>query len=259
MKIGIIGLGFVGTAIHHTYVGQADMVLIDPHKGLPEKYEDLLDTDAVFVSVPSPQGEDGSCDTSILENVLDKLNEVGYNRVVISKVTAPPKTYENLLAKYPNLVHAPEFLTAANANLDYFNGTFSIIGGNSPYIEQAYDVIKHGQKKIESNVFCSIGEASLAKYTINCFLATKVMFMNEISFLSQVLGYEYGVIEKCILQDSRIGQSHTKVPGPDGQYGFGGACFPKDTSALISFAHSQGITLDILQCVVDLNKTLRGN
>jgi UDP-glucose 6-dehydrogenase len=149
------------------------------------------------------------------------------------------------LEKYPNLVHAPEFLTAVNANSDYYNGTFSIVGGNKPYIENAYEVIKFGQKKIESNVFCSIGEASLSKYTINCFLSTKVMFMNEISFLATNLGYDYSTIEQCILQDSRIGQSHTKVPGPDGQYGFGGACFPKDTSALLAFAKSQGTTLDV--------------
>ncbi len=258
MKIGIIGLGFVGQAIKNAYsFTDVDMTFIDPAKGYNAHFTDMLQVDAVFVAVPSPQGDDGSCDTSILESILDKLKEVGYNNTIISKVTAPPKVYDELIKKYTNLVHAPEFLTANNANEDYINGTFSIIGGAEYYTKQAYDVIKIGQPKINNTMFCSIGEASLAKYTINCWLATKVIFMNEMDNMCSTLGYDYNTVRKSIVMDNRIGNSHTQVPGPDGEYGFGGYCFPKDTSALLKFAETINVNLSVLQATVYKNKQIK--
>ena len=260
MKIGIIGLGFVGTAIKNAYGEQeVPMVLVDPAKGHNASFEDLLDTDAVFIAVPSPQGDDGSCDTSILETVLDKLKAVGYNNTIISKVTAPPTVYDALLQKYPNLVHAPEFLTADNASEDYINGTFAIIGGNDDYKEKAYYIIKVGQPNINNLVFCDIGEASLAKYTFYCGLATKVIFMIEMNDVCSTLGYDFDRLRLSITMDNRVGNSHTKVPGPDGQYGFGGFCFPKDTSALLKFAEDLKVDLSVLQSAVNKNNAIRKN
>ena len=122
-KFGIVGLGFVGGAVRDSLdFGFCNLILVDPPKGLPHSYKDLADCEAVFVCVPSPSNEDGSCDTSILESTLEKLKD--YNGVIISKTTAPPSVYENLSKQYKNLVHAPEFLTAANASRDYANGKF---------------------------------------------------------------------------------------------------------------------------------------
>ena len=130
-KIGIIGLGFVGNAIYRSIepysYGQGALVILDPAKGHNTSYEELYECEGIFVCVPSPMKADGSCDTSILESVL--LNLKNYEGVIISKVTAPPDVYQRLNDQYPNLVHAPEFLTAANAVRDYANGTFAIIGG----------------------------------------------------------------------------------------------------------------------------------
>lgn len=260
MKIGIIGLGFVGTAIKLAYAKtDVELVLIDPAKGYHHSYEDLMSTDAVFVSVPSPQSDDGSCDTSILENVLDKLWEMEYPNVIISKVTAPPSVYDMLQDKHLNLVHAPEFLTAVNANEDYANGTFLILGGKSfTHLQMAEDVIRIGQEKIKTDVhYCQIGEASMAKYVINCWLATKVIFMNEINNLALAHGYNYNNIRDAFILDKRIGTSHTQVPGPDGEYGFGGYCFPKDTSALLHHAEGMNVDLTVLQTAVFKNNAIR--
>lgn len=260
-KIGIIGLGFVGNAIYSALDDQSylHIVQVDPFKFPGTKIEDCVDCSGVFVCVPSPMGEGGSCDTSILEEVLAQLKEIKYTGVIISKCTAPPDVYERLNDKYPNLIHAPEFLTAANAVQDYVNGTFSIIGGRIfAYQREAERIIRISQPRLNQNViYCSIGEASLSKYAINTFLATKVTFMNELYQLANSLDLRYELIESMIKMDPRIGTSHCKVPGPDGLYGFGGACFPKDTSALLKVAEQQSVDLSVLDAAVKKNTLFR--
>jgi UDPglucose 6-dehydrogenase len=236
-----------------------DLILVDPPKGLPGKYEDLLDCEGVFLCVPSPQGDDGKCDTSYLESALGKLASLGFNGVIISKSTAPPSVYKTLQAKHKNLVHAPEFLTAANASRDYAAGKFAIIGGCvGAYQRDAERIIRWGQPGIGDNVrFCSIDEAALAKYTINTFLATKVAFMNELHGVAVAGGMNYDTVIGMVNMDSRIGSSHLKVPGPDGLLGFGGACFPKDTSALLKYAEEIGANMMVLDAAVRKNTLLR--
>jgi len=259
-KIGIIGLGFVGNAIYRSIepysYGQGALVILDPAKGHNTSYEELYECEGIFVCVPSPMKADGSCDTSILESVL--LNLKNYEGVIISKVTAPPDVYQRLNDQYPNLVHAPEFLTAANAVRDYANGTFAIIGGRiKAYRDAAEMIIRLSQRDLETVKFCSIKEAALAKYAINSFLATKVIFMNELYNLANKAGLNYDIVSNLVKQDQRIGSSHMMVPGPDGQLGFGGACFPKDTEALVNYAKSVGVDLSVLITATQKNTMLR--
>lgn len=258
-KIAVIGLGFVGGTIYQALnFYQGGVVGIDPAKGHNAKYEDIKDFDAVFVCVPSPQSADGTADTSILEHVLEDLGYVDFQGVIISKVTAPPNVYQRLQESYPNLVHAPEFLTAANAYDDYIHGKFAIVGGAvSAYRTEAERVIRQSQPGLVSVVHCTIGEAALAKYTINSFLATKVIFMNEMEKLATAGGMDWSKIASAVRQDTRIGHSHMQVPGPDGLYGFGGMCFPKDTSALLKYAESQDQHLNVLDAVVQKNLVIR--
>jgi UDPglucose 6-dehydrogenase len=260
-KIAIIGLGFVGNAIHKSldgWMSDDTVSLIDPAKGLNTPYADIADYDAAFVCVPSPQSADGTADTSILENVLANLKQVDFNGVIISKVTAPPQVYQRLQESYPNLVHAPEFLTAANAEADYRSGKFSIIGGSvAAYRNEAERIIKMTQTRLNEVVHCSIQEAALTKYSINSFLATKVIFMNELALLANELDCDWETVRKAVALDKRIGISHTQVPGPDGEYGFGGMCFPKDTNALIKCAEQVDARLSVLDTAVKTNLILR--
>ncbi len=138
------------------------------------------------------------------------------------------------------------------------NGKFIIIGGRvQAYREQAERLIKIGQPDADRVAHCTIEEASLAKYTINSFLATKVTFMNEIYQLAESIGADYKMVSWMTTLDTRIGSSHMRVPGPDGQFGFGGMCFPKDTSALLKFAEESGVTLNVLDAAVKKNTLLR--
>lgn len=260
MKVGIIGLGFVGNAIRIAFNSpfEGSLVLIDPAKGYNNTYKDIVSCDGVFVCVPSPQGDDGSCDTSILEDVLSNLNTVEYKGTVISKCTAPPDVYNRLNNQYPNLVHAPEFLTAANAVEDYARGEFAFIGGNvSAHKYQAERIIRESQRELKSVYYCSIGEAAMAKYAINSFLATKVVFMNELYKVATRSGLDYDKISAMIKVDPRIGNSHLQVPGPDGSFGFGGMCFPKDTAALLKYAEGLGLNMNVIDAAVKKNTLLR--
>lgn len=262
-KIGIIGHGFVGGAIEASMEWQdwaSQLVVVDPSKGYTGTYSDLTACDGVFVCVPTPQDTDGTCDTSPLEGVLAELKAIDYHGVIISKCTAPPNVYERLNEEFPNLVHAPEFLTAANAVKDYAGGRFCIIGGRvKAYLKEAERIIRMGQEDLGDNVqYCTIGEAALAKYTINTFLATKVVFMNEMKEIATAAGLDYTKIMSMVNMDQRIGSSHMQVPGPDGQLGFGGACFPKDTSALLKYAEQIGcVTPMVLDAAVRKNVLLR--
>ena len=257
-KIGIVGLGFVGSAIAASMeIAVVDLVLVDkdPARG-SNTFGDLANCEGVFVCVPTPMGDDGKCDTSALEFVLGQLKD--YKGVIISKCTAPPSVYQTLNDQYPNLVHAPEFLTAANAVRDYANGKFAIIGGSvGAYKRDAERIIRIGQPSLEQVQHCTIQEAALSKYAINSFLSTKVTFMNELYELATKTGQDYNKIASMVTMDSRIGTSHMKVPGPDGEFGFGGMCFPKDTSALLKYAEQQGVQMNVLDAAVKKNLILR--
>jgi nucleotide sugar dehydrogenase len=257
--IGIVGLGYVGNAVYKSYnFTMADIKTIDtnPSKLSTHSYKDLENCDAVFICVPSPMKSDGSCDSTILESVLANLKN--FRGVLISKVTATPDVYQRLNDQYPNLVHVPEFLTASNAYLDYLNSSFAIIGGKIPaFIREAERIIKIGQSHLKEVHYCSIEEAAFCKYVINSFLATKVVFMNELKALADAAGIDYNIVSRMISSDYRIGPTHLQVPGPDGSLGFGGGCFPKDVQALLKYAESINADLNIIDTANRKNTMLR--
>lgn len=256
MKVGIIGLGFVGGAVYHAHQHHnISTILHDPYKDIIADKNDLFSCDAIFICVPSPSTDTGQCDTSILETVLRDLAD--YQGVLISKVTAPPTEYARLQQIYNNLVHAPEFLVAATAKEDYLAGEFCIVGGLQQWVDKAYNIIIQSQTKVSKKLVCSISEAAMIKYTINSFLATKVVFMNQIKNLSDAIGADFDKVIEGIKFDTRLGNSHFSVPGPDGKYGFGGACFPKDTMALYHMSTSLDRPFTLLDKVIEINNKIR--
>lgn len=258
-RIGIIGLGYVGMAIKLTVdFGWGNIVCIDPNNGHTGTYEEIADCSGVFVCVPTPQDDNGICDASILTDVLSKLDSIHYKGVIISKCTATPDIYERLNTQYPNLVHCPEFLTSANSSQDYENATWTIIGGAvRAWRNEAERIVKLTQPNLKTVKFCKIGEAALAKYAVNSFLAIKVTFMNELYQMANKAGLNYDIVANLVKQDERIGPTHMTVPGPDGVLGFGGKCFPKDTGTLLQYAEGLGINLMVLDAAVKKNLLLR--
>lgn len=255
-KIGIIGVGFVGNAIASSYQdGGFDLRLRDPFKGHNTSWEEIKECEGIFVCVPSPSLPDGGCDSSILEDVLSNLKD--YEGVIISKVTATPDIYERLQEQYYNLVYVPEFLTAHNAVQDYMREDWAVIGGKVlAYQREAERIIGYSKKNLRT-YYSPIGEASLYKYIVNSFLATKVVFMNEVYDIATNKNYSWNRIKGMMMFDNRLGPSHTAVPGPDGQYGFGGLCFPKDVSAILTYAEKIRCDLNVLSTAAKKNTLLR--
>jgi UDPglucose 6-dehydrogenase len=252
MKIGIVGYGIVGSAVANAFEqADCDLEIYDPMLG----YEnEVRGCDAVFVCVPSPSLADGSCDSTVLESALEMLAE--YPGVIISKTTATPDIYVRLQKQYPNLVHSPEFLTQNNASEDFINGKLLVLGGDAWYCTKAHAVIKKAVQ--HSSVFkTDIATASLFKYVVNSYLALKVVAMNQYHGLAQALGVDWDQIAFMLASDSRIGASHLQVPGPDGEFGYGGMCFPKDVSAILKLAQQVSANMDLLTQAVNTNNMLR--
>lgn len=255
MKIGIIGIGYVGSAVAATHKCHT-IVIRDPKLGKQSaSLDQIFQCDAIYVCVPSPMKNDGSCDTSYMESVLEEIKN--YNKVIIAKSTLPPEFYKKIQLKFKNLVHVPEFLTAANAIEDYERSTWVLIGGMEPYVDQAIEIIRSSSVAAKKYIKTEIAAASLFKYIANSFLATKVTFMNDIFHLARKLDISWDDIKEIAKNDQRLGDTHWDVPGPDGLFGYGGACFPKDVSAIIEHAKDLNCTLSLLESVTSINEKHR--
>lgn len=255
MKIGLFGLGYVGSAVAHTHRFQ-NLIIRDPK--LREKsasMNEMLTCDAVYICVPTPMLDNGRCDDSFVKSVLNELKD--FKGTIICKSTVPPGVYLELQEKFSNLVHAPEFLTAANATPDYENSSWVLIGGPKKVCETAEKIIKTSTIKATAYHHTDIATASLFKYMANSLMATKVTFMNDLFHLARAVGVDWNEIKEISKNDPRLGISHWDVPGPDGQYGYGGACFPKDVSAIIEHGKDLGTLQRLLQSVKEINQLHR--
>jgi UDPglucose 6-dehydrogenase len=132
-----------------------------------------------------------------------------------------------------------------------------LVGGKSENVEKAIEIISASSIAATHYHRTTITTASLFKYLANSFMATKVTFMNEFYQLAQHFDVDWQDIKKIATNDSRLGHTHWDVPGPDGKFGFGGACFPKDVAAICEQAIDVGMSLELLERVEEINKKQR--
>ena len=260
LRLGIVGHGFVGKATDWGFNKRVNKFIVDPL--LNTDITDLKDfePEIVFICVPTPMSDDGSQDSSILVNVVKELVLNCPNALKVVKSTVLPSLLDDLHKLVPKLVYNPEFLREKHANSDFVNSDIIIFGGDrnsSMQVSNAY--LKHSRCKTKEHIFTDLKTASFIKYSINTFLASKVLFFNELHSVYEKLDVNdsWESIVKIISKDTRIGDSHMNVPGHDGKKGFGGACFPKDSLALIKYADSIGIKLNSLISTVKINNKIR--
>ena len=239
MRIGIVGNGYVGKATALLKKEGVEVLIwdIDRKKRNIDSFEDLSKCDLIFVCVPTPMNEDGSCHTEIVEKVVHDL----YSLVkikgedIIVRSTVPVGTCERLGVSF-----MPEFLTEARWREDFINNKNWIFGIDNSS-SNALKILKLAELWNKEVSILATREAELIKYTRNTFLAMKVSFFNEIEQFCSKMGVSYENVSKGVALDCRIGSSHTQVPGPDGKRGYGGTCFPKDINSLFYQMSDAGV------------------
>ena len=261
--IGIIGQGFVGNAIYQKFKNYFDVHTydLDESKSNDTK-ENVIHQQYLFLCLPTPMNTDGSCNVDILERELENIDLIADNhevvKTVVIKSTISPGTTEKWNKKYEalNIVFNPEFLTEANAVEDFNNQSRIILGGPRPATTEL--------RRLYSKVFpkahiikTDSTHAEMVKYLTNSFLATKVSFANEIYQVCEKLNIDYDKVVEYATLDDRLGKSHWNVPGPDGDFGFGGHCLPKDLSALIYLAMNLDTETNVLNAVEETNDVVR--
>ena len=265
--IGIVGNGFVGSAVRYGFspnVGVDAEVKVydkDPNKST-HMLRDVVDSDVIFVSVPTPSNSDGSMNVDIVDSVLGDISqyadlfEVG---IILLRSTVTPGTTSNLQKKYPNLriVFNPEFLTERSANFDFINQSRFILGGSSDDVIEVSELFRERFGSTLSIIETNYETAEMIKYMTNTFFATKISFLNDMKLLADKCGVIWKDAIEGFVRDGRVGHSHLDVPGHDGKYGFGGSCFPKDIQALINFGESNDVDMNVLKGAWETNLKVR--
>lgn len=260
LKIGIIGHGFVGKATDYGFSRSVDKFIVDPIYETTIKDLSTFKPEVIFICVPTPMGPEGNQDSSILESVILEVIKECPESIKVIKSTVVPSVLKKLNELDKNLVYNPEFLREKHAEEDFQNSPMIIIGGEKEASSRVSEIyLENSICTTRDHVFVSIETASLIKYSINTFLATKVIFFNEIHqlFLNEEGSDTWSKFIEVMSKDKRIGETHMDVPGHDAKFGFGGACFPKDCTALINYAEDIGVDLSILKRVVNKNNSIR--
>jgi len=280
MRLVIAGYGPVGQAVHYAlehhpafhspYIGSQNVEKMkkrdhavwvdDPHvlkyDGKTYHIVDPTDVgkiDGVIVCVATPMREDGTCNTDHVEEVFTKY---GPNVKYLIKSAINPQWLVEQSKKY-KITYCPEFLRGSFLHADpieeFMNQEFLILGGE--HCRWWDELFRPCLQKLNQVKYLTLEQACFAKYIANCFLATKVTFFNEMYSLYNSLGFKGfdACVDAIASLDNRIGKSHTQVPGPDGNFGFGGHCFPKDTSALVELGKLYDESMPILSSVRNAN------
>lgn len=292
MRISIVGGGYVGLVTgaclahlgHHVTIidinadkvqiintGQSPIYeigldqLIKQHIGTrlraSTKFNSIASAEVIFICVGTPSTPDNDMDLSFIKSACLSIGTALKNSTseycIIVKSTVLPGTTENIIRpeilasskKSKNeikFIASPEFLREGKAVEDFMNPDRIIIGSDDPYNKYYIDELY--QKISASVIYTDIATAEMIKYTSNAFLAMKISFANEIGNICKCLHIDTYNVMKGVGLDHRIGSRFL-----DAGIGFGGSCFQKDLSALISLAHKNKENPVLLQSVLDIN------
>ena len=264
MNIGIIGLGFVGSAIKKSFdLKKIKTFVYDKYKnGGIGNIENILDTNILFLCLPTLFNKlTNKYDKTSIREISEYLKINNYNGIIILKSTVEPETTEKLSQRY-NLkyIHNPEFLSAKTAFIDFHNQKHIVLGSTTNCNNIDIKTVTDFYDKYYSNSnisLCSSLESESMKIFCNSFYASKIQIFNEYYLLCKKNGANYNKIKKLMLKNGWINRMHTDVPGSDGKLSYGGACFPKDTNALKSYMEKNNTLNNVLSSVIKERNLLR--
>tara|TARA_Y100000588_G_scaffold394456_1_gene515051 strand:- start:3566 stop:4447 length:882 start_codon:yes stop_codon:yes gene_type:complete len=249
LQITIAGFGNIGHFVYQVFSPIADVTIYDPPKGMGRE-SDLVDTDFVFICVPTAPLSDGGCDTSIVEKVVSLAFP---RKAIICHSTISVGTTERLLnSQNKPIVFVPEY---AGESPDHIyrkldNRNFFVLGGYEPATSYVKELFTNAYTHQPDFFITQPVVAEIVKYMENSFLALKIGFCNEFFDLCEAVGADYETVRDIWLQDHRINESHTTVTQ---ERGYGGSCLPKDVAAICNTARLLGNPLEILEALHTAN------
>lgn len=265
-KISVIGLGFVGGAMFRSFKEKdADIFGYDKYKKDIDMgpIENCLSTNIVFLCLPTLfDREKQSYNKDAINEVCEFLNTNKFKGVVVLKSTVEPQTVNKLCDMYSNLqfIHNPEFLTARTAYHDFHNQSHIVLGRSKHCSNENFNKLYSFYAQYYPRALitiCSSDESECMKIFVNTFYATKIQIFNEFYLLCEKMGVNFNNVKDIMLKNKWFSPHHTHVPGPDGKLSYGGACFPKDTSALLEHMKNIGTPHMVLNSVVNERNTMR--
>jgi UDPglucose 6-dehydrogenase len=262
-NIGIIGFGFLGKAFAHGFSLHANIKIYDKYDNTYDSLKDTVNSSKfIMIGVPTPMRDDGSQDLSNTDDAVKSVVDIAdKKKIIVLRSTIIPGTTRNYADKYLNhdfLFH-PEFLTERSAKLDFINAARIIIGHQKDNNKAAKELeVLYRSRFSHIPIYLTTWEAAeVVKYMCNSFFAVKISFLNELYDVANHIGIPYNELRNMFLADARIGNSHTDVPGHDGNRGYGGKCFCKDIRAFIKWAQPKGLKLDMCEAADKVNTRIR--
>lgn len=266
MKIGIIGLGFVGGSMKKSFeLLDIDVYGYDKFKdGGIGSFENMLSCDILFLALPTPYSNQlKKYNYEPIEETLKLLQEKNYQGICILKSTVQPEVTFYLEDKYHlPLIHNPEFLTARTAFEDFHYQKHIVLGRGKLVKNSQFNLVKEFYQTYYHEVEiseCSALESESMKIFCNSFYAVKVQFFTELYSLCQKNNSNYETIKNMMLKNNWINPMHTRVPGPDGSLSYGGLCFPKDTNALQKYMEVLESPNQVLNSVIKERNEMRND
>lgn len=259
-RVAIVGYGYVGKAMYDFFNKRYDVIFYDPFVEGSCTKDDVNKCDLAVVCVNTPSNpDDGSCDTSIVESVVEWVD----CKVILIKSTVAPGTTETLKKKYKKrIVFSPEYIGESdydtgrhNFNKSVSNTSFITLGGNMHDCEYCVNIVLpiFGPNKTYKIVDATTAE--LAKYMENCFFATKLVFCYEFDQIAKAFGSSYHAVRECWLLDPRMETSHSAVFSTNIKP-YSGKCLPKDINAIFAASAASGYEPQFLKAVIDNNERI---
>ncbi len=261
MKLGFVGMGFVGGTAYKVFSKHFDCVGYDKFKQeFKDNLDSLKDCEVIFLALPTPMKTTGEIDLEIIKSSLLDLSKLEFKQkpLIILRSTIVPGSTESFSEEFKmfNFGFNPEFLREKHALEDFQNLNRVVIGVKNHedflLIKSIYDKFLKDSKYFETD----IKTAEMVKYAANCTLTSQIMIANELNSICDKAGINYDKVLEVISLDDRIGKNMS-VPGHDGLKGFGGKCFPKDLNALISFSEKKGYSPELFKQVWKSNLKIR--
>ncbi|OGJ86836.1 MAG: hypothetical protein A2268_14285 [Candidatus Raymondbacteria bacterium RifOxyA12_full_50_37] len=257
-KLGIIGFGIVGKAVEYGFRGSGNIITAyDKYKDLATLQTVVTSSEFIFVCLPTPYKNE-RIDLSIMDENIEQAAKFasGTDKIIIIKSTVVPGVTRAYVKKYPGVKFCfnPEFLTEANFLEDFVKGDRIVIGADDDKVSLRVTDLYRERFPLMPLYRTDLTTAEMVKYMANCYLATKVIFANEIFELCEKLGIKYEEVKSMVVADKRIGNTHLDVTTVKG---FGGKCFPKDMVALMGLYRELGLDCSLMEAAWKKNLRIR--